>query len=560
MSDRRFHAVRFLRGAFRNSPWLVIALGFHVIVITLMSVLYLQRERAGRNETPTTIAVSASRDEAPVALVPPQRIEPHRIPENSAAELVSFDELAFVPTQEAVEQDLHLDIGNPTGTDDASDGERGGTSIGVGKGGHRGTGTSPFSSRNPGSGKGGKHGRSPQGQLVGTEKAVLEGLCWLVRHQGEDGSWSPLTCRERCNPRSPCIPAEAQLQPFYDEGLTGLALLAFLGSGFTSDSRNLLTDRAMGKQYVLGDVLKKGLKWLVERQKEDGSFSATRPFLYNEAIATMALSEAYGLSRNRYFKKPAQQGVDFLVAAQKVDSLNGLSGWRYGSRAELETRRAAGEIDDETYFAELWDADASVTGWVIMALKSAQISGLAVPAGVMEGGLGFVRSVSRDDGLVGYLDLAGAGAAVGGAGHEYTYHPGTMSALGMLVRTFVAHDLTDPFLEAAARQIIQDPPTISRDELSIDYYYWYYATLALNQFDGPDSPRQSGEYWNRWNKAMQEAVLELQDKSDERDTCSRGGWLRNDRWSRQGSVVYGTAINTLTLEVYYRYENAFGVR
>ena len=53
-------------------------------------------------------------------------------------------------------------------------------------------------------------------------------------------------------------------------------------------------------------------------------------------------------------------------------------------------------------------------------------------------------------------------------------------------------------------------------------------------------------------------MLALQDKNTERDVCSRGGWLVGDRWSHAGGPIYTTAINTLTLEVYYRYENAFG--
>src|SRR6185436_4503125 len=111
-----------------------------------------------------------------------------------------------------------------------------------------------------------------------------------------------------------------------------------------------------------------------------------------------------------------------------------------------------------------------------------------VPEEAMLGGLRFAKYVSRDDGLVGYVDPLGAGAPVEGPGDQFAYHTGTMSALSMLVRTFVSHDHGDPFLEAGAKQIVKDQPTISKDKLSIDYYSWYYATLALNQFDGPDSP------------------------------------------------------------------------
>jgi hypothetical protein len=93
----------------------------------------------------------------------------------------------------------------------------------------------------------------------------------------------------------------------------------------------------------------------------------------------------------------------------------------------------------------------------------------------------------------------------------------------------------------------------------VDYYYWYYGALALNQFDGPDSPRADrGKYWQPWNEAMIKALVQLQDDNKERDVCSRGGWLTPDRWCYAGGPVYATALNVLTLEVYYRYKNAFG--
>jgi hypothetical protein len=102
---------------------------------------------------------------------------------------------------------------------------------------------------------------------------------------------------------------------------------------------------------------------------------------------------------------------------------------------------------------------------------------------------------------------------------------------------------------------------VSKDKLSIDYYYWYYATLALNQFDGPDSPRRgAGKYWEPWNKDLIASLISLQDQSKARNACSRGGWLESDRWGgHTGYALYNTSLNVLTLEVYYRYENAFGV-
>jgi hypothetical protein len=181
----------------------------------------------------------------------------------------------------------------------------------------------------------------------------------------------------------------------------------------------------------------------------------------------------------------------------------------------------------------------------------------------MDGALAFCKWITGADGLVGYIDPKQAGQSVGGPDDHFKYHPEAMSALGMCIRIFAEHDADDPFLELAAKRIIKNLPEVSQpdakhdgDRLSVDYYYWYYASLALNQLDGPDSPRKSGKYWGPWNKAMVDAVLETQHKAERQ--CQTGGWVIPDRWAHAGGPVYTTAINVLTLEVYYRYENAFG--
>ena len=556
--------LRFVRGSVQNSPWLVIAVALHVIVAAAVSVVYLRREQKEEPLSVTSIALAKPRAAREPLVQPPEKIERKLVP-NAPEEVVSEEEyLRYVPMEDPPErQDRTLDIGDPDSLDDSPP-AGGNTGIGVGTGGRS---DAPGPSARGGVGRGnnlrGIPGRLPEGKLQATEKAVLEALRWLVRHQAEDGSWSAAGLRERCTGARPCIGADVEVQPFYDEGLTALALLAFLGAGYGHDAEQRITDTVTGLQYTLGDVVLRGLRWLVARQRSDGSFSAERAFMYSEALCAMALSEAYALSHGagkRAWRRPAQKAVDFLVAAQKRSAEDGRPwGWRYDSRALLEARKQSGEIDDETYLVEIHDADISVTGWAIMALKSARLGRLDVPEEALQGGLRFARHVSLPDGRAGYQAPEHAGKKVPGLRDEFDYHAGTTSALSMLVRTFVAHDLGDPFLEEAARQIVKDLPALSRDGLSVDYYYWYHGSLALEQFDGPDSPRASGVYWDPWRKAMERSLLELQDRSKEKGACSRGGWLVDDRWSHAGRALYNTAINTLTLEVYYRYENAFGV-
>ena len=86
----------------------------------------------------------------------------------------------------------------------------------------------------------------------------------------------------------------------------------------------------------------------------------------------------------------------------------------------------------------------------------------------------------------------------------------------------------------------------------IDFYYWYYASLALFQYDGP-----KGTFWLQWNERMKDTLVPNQNTKS--TGCKVGSWEPVSRWSCEGGRVYATAVNALTLEVYYRYANVFGV-
>ena len=557
--SRGMNPVELLRNAARNSPWVMIAIALHLIVIAGAAIFYTATHMPAKTDDGTTIQISNRAVEEDEIILPPEVIDRKAIPKNEEAELVSIEEDVYIPTTEQVPEDLFQDRGDPTA--DATGGTTGGTAIGVGTVGHAGLRPTPFGGRKLGTGP--RKGR-PDGPTQGTERAVLDGLRWLARHQNEDGSWSATTLKERCDSDDPAYNPKKQPVTHHDAGLTGMALLCFLGAGFSHESKQDLVDTSMGKRHKIGDIVKRGLQWLTKSQNPDGSFSKDRVFMYNEALATMAVTEAFGLTQARFWRDPAQKALNFIQAAQRPSPQGtGLWGWRYASRQEIEQfHRGAGSQDAEQ-LKELYDADTSVTGWCIMALKSGILSGLDVNEENMQGGMAFSDHVTqlggdgKPTGLVGYLDAKGAGAKVTGPHDHYVYHPAVMSALGMCIRIFAEHDPDDPFLRVAADQIIKDLPTISKDKLSIDYYYWYYASLALNQVDGPDAPKKTNKHWGPWNKAMVDALIALQDKKER--NCTNGGWMDLDRWAYDhGGPLYTTAINVLTLEVYYRYENAFG--
>jgi hypothetical protein len=397
---------------------------------------------------------------------------------------------------------------------------------------------------------------------VATKAAILEGLKWLLRHQNSDGSWTANSLDDACTSGSPCwLPTlntdgkAINRTGHYDEGITGLALLAFFGAGYGPDSLEELVDTQRNNTYVVGERVKNGLQWLCDRQNEDGSFldqsENPKHTVYNEAIGSIALTNAYGLTRDDRWRGPAQQALEFLFAAQKLNpNGDGYWGWRYQARKTIEERKQRGEIDDKEYAELIFDSDTSVTTWCVKALRTAQLAGLDVPAEAMNGANAFIRFVTPRDnsGKVGYLDAAAAGQTVMGTRDMFTYYPETMSSLGICSRISILHDYSDPFLRGAADLIAKKPPS-SKDKLAIDYYYWHHGTLALNLYDGPESPnRGRGGYWKKWEKAMTEALSSLQDQTDEEDVCRKGGWLTLDRWAYTGGPIYTTAINILTLE------------
>jgi hypothetical protein len=253
-----------------------------------------------------------------------------------------------------------------------------------------------------------------------------------------------------------------------------------------------------------------------------GGKSASK-YMYNHSIAALALSEAYGLTGSGLFKENAQKSIDFLVSAQ-----NPGQGWRYT--------------------AKCGDNDSSVTGWCVMALKSAEISELHVPSTGYAGARAWFDAVTNPDYDVGYNSRDSVGQVVVKGQNAHYHDHDALVAIAVMSRIFMGAQRGDPRLKGGADRLVRDLPVW--DGPKIDFYYWYYASLALFQFDGP-----RGTYWRAWNERMKEALVDNQKKPTE--GCIRGSWDPIDRWGFEGGRVYATAVNVLTLEVYYRYQNVF---
>ncbi|HXX92963.1 MAG TPA: hypothetical protein VEN81_04975 [Planctomycetota bacterium] len=351
-----------------------------------------------------------------------------------------------------------------------------------------------------------------------TERAVHSALLWLARHQSPDGAWSAVGFGTGCGTPACDGPGEKD----YDLGLTGLALLAFLGSGYSPLSKDVYSDPVKGGEAVLfGPCVDRGLKRLIEIQSPDGGIgSGTRRFVYNHALATLALCEAYAITRTAGLQEPARKAVDFLVAAQ-----NPGRAWRYTPRCG--------------------DNDSSATGWAVMALRTAQFASLEVRRQVFDDALRWFEDVSEQDvyGRVGYTFRGTGKVYAPGKNESFDDHP-TLTGFALSARLSLGVRKGDLPSESAAL-VLADPPKETPKE--IDYHYWFHGAQAVYQFEGP-----GGEGWKRWNHALKKALVPTQKTA--KDGCASGSWDPSvDRWGFAGGRVYATAINALTLETYYRY-------
>lgn len=340
-----------------------------------------------------------------------------------------------------------------------------------------------------------------------SEAAVMRGLRWLATHQQADGSW-PLNKYGKniadCN-------CQTEFEKAVDEGdMTGTAfgVLPFLGAGVVHN-RAPQSPPELAKYQ---DVVKKALLFLVKSQirsqdpkdKQDGYLGGS---MYAHAAGTIALCEAYGLSGEESLKVKAQLALKYLLQAQNVKG----GGWRYGP----------GE-----------DGDMSVTGWVILAVRSAQLAGLRVVQDPL------VRAGR-------FVDSCAAGPE-GAKKSRYGYQPGTpenlpLSAAGLLTRQYLGWPKDERQLEAGSKYLMENLPPESGDGLGPIYYY-YYATQVLHHLEG--------ENFDLWNHRMREHLIRTQEKTGH----PTGSWNpQNTDWGQRGGRLYSTSMALITLQVYYRH-------
>jgi hypothetical protein len=308
-----------------------------------------------------------------------------------------------------------------------------------------------------------------------SEAAVARGLAWLARKQLKDGSW------EFDGSSKDKIAA------------TGMALLPFLAAGET---------HKFGTKYK--KTVENGLNWLMGRVGSGGAFQGSNN-MYAVGIATVALCEAAGMTKDPNVKAKATLAIGYIIGAQ---GRNG--SWGYSGPAPSE-------------------GDTSIVGWQIQALASAAMAEIKFDKDkIFKNANKFLESVSTDSGSkYGYRER--------GASQ-------TLTPVGLLSRYYMKE--MGPRHPAFARGVDflkQFPPQRGY----FDMYYYYYATQVVHFYDGPD--------WHKfWNPKMRDMLVDLQNKGGDDD--KHGSWEKDQGFIGSACGKLGTTcLALLTLEVYYRH-------
>lgn len=366
-----------------------------------------------------------------------------------------------------------------------------------------------------------------------------------------------------------------------------LAVVAGEGTAGRSATGKSALVAAKGGSRASELAVARGLKWLVEHQLPDGSWSlihtegpcrgrcrnpstvkGKNAALKSRASATgLALLPFLGAGETHQsgrYRKVVRAGLGSLIAMGKPgEDYPGLS-WAdsgnlyahgictialceaYGLTGDSDLRRPAEAALAFLAYAQDprgggWryrpqtPGDTSVTGWQIMALKSGLLAGLAVPPRVVPRAKQFLDAVSNPKGQYGYLVPADAEE---GEEPKRLTTTATRTAIGLLCRQFLGSGQDEPWLIDGVKRLAERGP------IKGDFYHNYYAAQVIFHQTGGVGP-----VWRQWNEATRDELVAMQARRGH----EKGSWWTPRHHNERGGRLYSTALATMTLEVYYRY-------
>jgi hypothetical protein len=308
------------------------------------------------------------------------------------------------------------------------------------------------------------------------DQTVSRALAYLRRTQSTEGCWKSSGFGSERN-----------------AGITGLCVMAFLSAGQTP---------AEGEH---SRAVADGVRWVISQQKANGVISTDRDYeMYHHGICTLMLAEVVGMCPPDLADevRPAlTKAVDVILKAQRQSGSHG-GGWRY------------------TVYGG--DADLSVTGWQLLALRAAKNVGCDVPASAIDKAVGYVRRCYDESrGTFTYTVRGPTTVACAGTG-----------ILGLELCGTDMHRCRESL--RAGAYVLRSPPTFDQSHC---FYGLYYCSQAMFQL--------GDNYWKAYRGRLHDLLLSSQ-RGD-------GSWFGNDGEARRVGPNYTTAMSVLALTVEYRF-------
>ena len=265
-------------------------------------------------------------------------------------------------------------------------------------------------------------------------RAIEKAQIWLAATQHADGSWNSRYGNNNV-------------------GVNSYAILALMVGGDVPGEGKYSKNIGLGIQYLLN------------MQQASGLICSKKPrgAMYEHALATLVLSEVYGMSSNPRLRIALIKAINLIVATQDTGG-----GWRYNPKIE--------------------PGDISITVMQVMALRSAAEAGIYIPKDTMDLALVFIRGCYiKDEHGFGYTG-PGGGAAF----------PRTAAGVVSLQTLGLQED---PIIPQAINFIMKNGFDSKEKTFHESNFYWYghyYSSVALYHYGG----KQWKSYYPRIKKKI----------------------------------------------------------
>jgi hypothetical protein len=290
--------------------------------------------------------------------------------------------------------------------------------------------------------------------------------------------------------------------------VTSLSVMAFLAKGYTPGTG------------PYGDTINRGIDFVLGCQKPNGLFAGLGDRgMYSHGMATLMLSEASGMvdaKRQKRIDKALPVAVRLILTAQQVRKPERFrGGWRYNANSA--------------------DSDMSLTGWQLMAIRSARNNGAQIPRKAIEEAVGFVLRCRDPRTAKAPPKHPRTGQSLGvGFGYQPGGAPGlARTAIAVLCLELCGrHRSKESML--GGDWILAHPARSYGS--SYFYYSLYYSSQGMFQL--------GGKYWQQFAPYMYEMMLKFQRKD--------GAWPQGSSGEGAAGPCYSTAMGVLSLAVSYR--------